>query len=206
LLDALLNLALDEVAFEGTEVIDEQFAVEVIGFMGHTAGLEVHDVKTEFGAVEILGANYDALGPFDFEVNARKAEAALLADLLTFAGLNDGVNENYLVPGILFGAAIHDEEAFEDSDLGSRQTDSWSPIHGLEHIIDQSMQVLIEYADFLGPFAEDRIAIFHNVQYHRFIPNSDLFRTPFIISMQSRKRERTGSAGLHTTSVTLHQS
>src|SRR5262245_50688068 len=98
----------------------------MIGFMSHAARLEVHYIKPDLRAVDVLATNYYPLGAFDFEVDAGKAEAAFLAGLFPFAEFNDRIDEHDLVLGFFLRAAIHDKEPLQHSNLRCRQTNSWS--------------------------------------------------------------------------------
>src|SRR6185503_15121968 len=93
LLDALLDLALRQVALERAEIIYEQLAVKVVRLVRYAARFEVHHVQRQRAAVRVLRANDKALRPRDLNVYARKAQTAFFPDLLAFFSFDHGVDE-----------------------------------------------------------------------------------------------------------------
>ena len=75
---------------------------------------------------------------------ARQAEAALLfplgASLLDDAGVD---HRDEIVDGPT-GRGIGDEHAEPDADLGRSQTDAGGGMHGLDHVVDQRLQIVVE--------------------------------------------------------------
>src|SRR3954453_23349319 len=69
-LDPLADLALEEVAFERAEIVDERDALQMVVFVQDAARRQVHRVDLEPLAVDVLCARDDALWPLDLEVNA----------------------------------------------------------------------------------------------------------------------------------------
>src|SRR5512138_1753342 len=62
LADAFLDLALDQIALERAQIVDKQFAVQVICLVSNATRFQIHHVERERAAVDILRADDDALG------------------------------------------------------------------------------------------------------------------------------------------------
>ena len=139
----------------------------MVCFVGGTPRLEIHYIESKLRTVYILGAYNYSLGPFDFEVDTGKAEAAFFAGLFSFGDFNDRIDENDSVLRFFLRAAIHYEEALQHSNLRSRQAHARSTVHGFEHVIDQSVELSIEYLNLGGPLGQDGVTVFHNIQDHR---------------------------------------
>src|SRR5215510_2292685 len=160
----------------------------MIRFMGHTASLEVHDVESELSAVNILGPHDHSFGAFDFEVDAWKAQAALLTNLFALPELYHRIDQNDFVLRIFPRTAIHHKQTLQEPHLRRCQAHTRCSVHGIKHVIDKAAQLFIELLNLAGPFGEDRITVFDNVQYHRcissslFLASSSRFSTSFSLS------------------------
>jgi hypothetical protein len=157
---AFFDLALDHLALERAQVLNEQIAVKVLRLVRHAARFEVHNVEREGFAVYVLRAHDDPLGPRHLKVYSRKTQTALIAYLLALFGFDNRVYERDLARLLAAGAAIHHEQPFEYSYLRGGKPYAVCAVHGLEHIVYHLAQTGVELGNLFGAFGKRRIAIF----------------------------------------------
>src|SRR5208337_4089837 len=93
----VLQLGFQRVAGQGAEVVDEQLAVEVVGFMLDDAAEQGFGLAFEQLAQKVEGLHLDLAGAADLGVEPRKAQAALLV-LDRGMALDDlGIDEDQLL-------------------------------------------------------------------------------------------------------------
>src|SRR5260370_34053868 len=84
LFSQFFDFALDEIALEHAEMLDEKNAVEVIDFVAEGAGKEVFAADLERLAFGVLRFYGDELGPGDVAAKAGDWDAAFFLALFTF--------------------------------------------------------------------------------------------------------------------------
>src|SRR5690348_5199457 len=127
------NFALDEIALERAEMIDEKNSVKVVDFMAKGAGEEAFALHFKFLAGGVLGADGDIQGAQDISAKTRDGEAALLLALLAFGVENYGIGEDELGFGIFARRNIDDGQIQIEANLRGGQADALRGVHGFEH-------------------------------------------------------------------------
>src|ERR1700733_4757319 len=154
----LANFAFDQVALQGADVTDVELAIEMVGFMLEGAGQEFFAGFFEDVSFGILGADGDGLGARDVFAEVGDAEAAFALGMFA-GGVNDfRVDEDQLGIGIFFEGDVDDGDAPGDTDLRSGQADAVRGVHGLEHVVEEGLQVRVEDGDFFRRLLQHRVA------------------------------------------------
>ena len=109
-------------------------------------------------AVAVLRAHDHMLRPRDDAVLAGQAQAALDAGLRLLADLDDlGIHKLHVLL-----AGIDDAEPPHHADLRAGQADAVGVMHGLDHILDQDGQLLIESGHRAADLRQDGVANRYN--------------------------------------------
>src|SRR5260370_26597749 len=90
------DFALDEIALEHAEMLDEKNAVEVIDFVAEGAGQKIFAANLERFALGILRFYRDELRPDDVAAKAGNGEAAFFFALFAFSMNDFGLPEDDL--------------------------------------------------------------------------------------------------------------
>ena len=70
--------------------------------------------------------------------------------------------------GIFADRNVDHGEALADADLRRGQADAFGRVHGLEHVVDQLVQLgRVEFGDRLGLFFEHGLAVLHDRVNHQ---------------------------------------
>src|SRR6266850_2740507 len=118
--ELFLKLRLDALLLEARQIVDEDFALEVIHFVLDANRQELVCDEGEGLAVQIERAHGDALGALDRFVDSRNRQAAFLAVLGAFPADDFRVDQNQeLVPAL---GGIDDDHPLVHVDLRCRQT------------------------------------------------------------------------------------
>ncbi len=117
-------------------------------------------VALENLAVAVLGADANLRRPLHVVENSRYRQATFLGDRGSLARQNLRVDEHQ--GRVLLLREVDHQEAQLDVDLGRRQSDAGSGVHGLEHVVDQAAQLGIEPGHSLGPGPQARVGEFKN--------------------------------------------
>ncbi len=98
--------------------------------------------------------------------NFRKTEAALLFVLLPLAKDDLGIDEHQFLRRILSLAQVDDGDALGHGNLRRGQPNTLRGIHGLEHVVDEFLQLRVEFGYRLAGLREHRLGIFDDLQNH----------------------------------------
>ena len=90
-------------------------------------------------AIAVQVAHGDGVGAGDVGEDPGDRQAALLVDLLALAGQDLRVHEHQRL--VLALADVDDHEPVVGVDLGRRQADARGGVHGLEHVVDQTLEL-----------------------------------------------------------------
>ena len=96
----------------------------------------------------------------DLVVNARQRQAAFLYAVLPVAAEDLRVDEYLRL--VMAGTDIDNQQPFVHVDLSRRKPDAFGRIHGLDHVIGQLPQCIIDLDDGLGLGAQARVRILEN--------------------------------------------
>src|SRR5215204_2811915 len=125
----LLKAALDHVAAERREMVEEEQAVAVVGLVEEAARGESFGLALEPFAPRVLCAQARAQRAAQRRVNLADREAALLALLLALDREDSGVGDDEFD-----SLTIHHEEPQAQADLRRGQPHALRRVHRLEHV------------------------------------------------------------------------
>jgi hypothetical protein len=155
----LFDFALDQVALQHAQVLDEKNAVEVIDFVAEGAGEEIFATDFEGFALGVLRLYGDKLRTQDVAAKTWNGEAAFFFELFAFGVNNFRVGENEFRFGIFTARDVNDGHAQMQADLGRGESDALRGIHRGEHIFGELLQFGIEVFYRRCGFFEDGIAV-----------------------------------------------
>ena len=156
-----LKLGLDALLLEARQIVDEDFALEVIHFVLDANRQELVCDAGERLSVQIERANGDALGALDRLVDSGNRQAAFLTLLGAFPADNFRVDQNQeLVPAL---GGIDDDHPLVHVDLRCRQTHPGCGVHGFSHVSDQGANRFVNLRDRGGLPVQPRIGIVDDV-------------------------------------------
>ena len=158
----MFQLAADAIALELGEIIDVQLAVEMVDLVLDTLRQQPLAGELEGLAFSVQRLDGGLAVPLDLVVMPRHRQAALLDQLGGLGGNDLGIDHHNR--RIFLGRAVHDGESQRDTDLGGCQSNARGVVHGLEHVVDQCLQVVVELFDRLADIAETRIWMVKNFQ------------------------------------------
>src|SRR5580698_5458432 len=160
--DQLANLSLHQVAFQPADVTDVELAIQMIGFVEERAGQQVFAGLLVPLAMRILGTNRDLLGARYRLPKFRNAETSFRLSMLPFLMKNLRIRQHKFGVRIFLESDIDHSQSLGDAYLGRSQTDSMSFIHGLEHVVDQLSQFVVENRHRLTGPLQYRVAKFYD--------------------------------------------
>jgi hypothetical protein len=153
----LPEFSLDQRPLERGQEIDEKLAVEVIDFVTEGAGQKIPGLDPDRPAFKIESRHHDSFRAFDLLVDFRDGQAAFLAQTMAF-GLRDfGVDQDMEGLGILADGEVDDDQAPADINLRCGQTDSGLGVHGLDHILGQPADFVVDGLNGQGLFRQGRV-------------------------------------------------
>src|SRR5229473_3107033 len=159
LFSELLDFALDEVALEHAEMLNEENSIQVIDLVAESARQEIFTANFKLLALRILRAHRDELRANDVAAEAGNREAAFLFADFAF-GVDDlRIRENDFGFGILAAGDVDDGETQAQADLRRGQADTLRGVHGSEHIFGEFFDLGVEFGYGRGGPLQDRIAI-----------------------------------------------
>src|SRR5580698_4864898 len=162
----LANFTLDEVALEHTQVRDEQDAVQVIDLVAESTGEQAFAAAFELGARRVLRADGDVLRTFDVAAKTGERKAAFFFALLAFGINNFGIGEDHLRLGNFSIGDVNHREPQAHANLRRCEPHAIRGVHGLEHVRDEFLDVLVEFFDALARSFQHRVAVFHDPMNH----------------------------------------
>lgn len=188
----LLELLANTLLFELGEVIDKDFAVEVIDFVLNARREQAFGVEFEGATVAIERRHPNPTRAVDLVVHAGHREAAFFHDLLAIAHANLGVDEH--LQGVAFGAEVDHDHALGHIDLNRGQSDARRLIHGFGHVVDQAADLVVHLHDGRRAATQARIGIVeYGSQSHAELER--VFHNIIRASHGTHKRTGLGGAG-----------
>src|SRR5579859_1527583 len=154
------DFALDEVALEHAEMLDEENAVEVVDFMAEGAGEQIFAADLEGLALGVLRFYGDELRSNDVATKPGNREAAFFLAFFTFSVNDFGIGENDFRLGIFSAGDIDDSHAQGHADLRGSQADALSGVHGGKHIFGKLREPGIKGFYRRGRFFKNGIPVF----------------------------------------------
>src|SRR5919109_3533074 len=138
-------------SFQAGQAVCEQDPVEVIDLVLDGAREQSIAFDPDRLALAVEAAGDHAHGALDLAHIARHRETALHADLLPLPLDHLGVDQHVQVL-----VRLEDDHPQPDSNLGRRQSHARRGDHGLDHVVDQLADAVIDAADPLRLLAKDR--------------------------------------------------
>ena len=142
------QLVFDPRLFELREMIDKDFAIQMIDLVLNTDRQQATGFQHLFLAVQVLIAHTHIGRTINLIVDPRHRQAAFFIGLHTRCHLNHRIDKNLQIALILGNVDHH--HALMHIDLRCRQTNAWRFVHGLRHIFRQSAQGGIKHRHRLG--------------------------------------------------------
>ncbi len=140
-------------------MVNEQDAVQVINLMQQAACEQLIAFHLKELALEVLRTDLHPGGAAHLLADVRQREAALLFGLRAFGMKHLRIDKHELVFRPLTEADIDDSELFGDADLRGGETDAFSRVHAIEHLLSQLSELGVELGDGFAFFREDRVGV-----------------------------------------------
>src|SRR5690348_1106518 len=163
------DFALDKIALERAEMIDEKNSVKVVDFMAEGAGEKTFTFHLKFLAGGVLGADGDVERTQNISAKTRDGEAALLLALLAFGVENDGIGEDELGFGIFARSDVDDGQIQIEANLRGGKADALRGVHGLEHFVRELDEGVVEFLDIPRGFFQNGGAEFCDRMDHSLL-------------------------------------
>src|ERR1700682_1810092 len=160
-------------AFGAGQAVPEEDAVDVVDLMLEAARQQAVGPHTDVLAGPVLGLDHHPLVALDLTDVAGDGEAALVADLLALGADDLGVDE-----GMEMVLDLADDNSQQHPYLRRRQPDPGSVAHGVDHVVDQPANGVIDLG-YLGALsAKAGVVGDHDVTNHEQILRVQVHRRP----------------------------
>ena len=139
-------------------MVDEQDALEVVQLVQDAARQQAigFDLLLDPFGVEV--AQLDLAGPPQFGELVGQRETAFLGhDLLVRRPDDLRVDQAERRAGLVLARDIDDDDALGHADLDRREPDARRVVHGLDHVVHQLAQIVVDPLDGFGLDLEARI-------------------------------------------------
>ena len=157
-------------------MVDEKNAFQVVVLVLDHPGQHAPGLQLLRPELPIQVADADGHGPLDHLPDVRNGQTALLEAALLLAGPDDfRVNEEHghgrerLPLGfqlLLHGSQVHHKNALPTPHLRRGQANARGRVHGLDHVVEQLLQLGRIGGHRLRPLTQNRISVYVNRQYH----------------------------------------
>ena len=112
-------------------------------------------------SVAIQRRDLDRRGPLDAVINSGHRQAAFVVDLLVRAGPDDlGIDQHARIVALFRG--IDHDHALVHVDLRGGQARALGGVHGLEHVVDQLADAVVDLRHRLGDGVQARVGVTKN--------------------------------------------
>ena len=162
-----LSDALDvETPFQRTETVQHQNALDVVIFVLHGASQQPFAFEREGVAVPVASRHRDCRCACDSFDIIGQAQAAFLLDHLSVVREDGWVRHHDR--GVLgaFDRAVDNEQLQRQADLVGCKPDPRSGVHGLDHVVNETMQFRVECRDGVARLRQDRVGIMTDRSNH----------------------------------------
>src|SRR5271154_2649358 len=156
----------DKVALQHAEMLNKQHAIEMIDLMAESPRQQSFAAHFEFLAGSILRAHRHILRSHHVAAEARNREAAFFLALLAFHMNDVRIRANQFGLGILAQRYVNHRQPQRNANLRRGESHARGRIHGLKHIGDQLLQLLIKSFYRLAGRFQPRRAELHNWMNH----------------------------------------
>src|SRR4051794_18436482 len=158
----LPDLLDDELALDAANAIQEEHAVKMIHLVLQGARHQFLAFHHLLPSVAVKPLYNRPQRPRDGGIEPGHAEAPFLLGLHTLTLDERGIDERHELAGVVSHGQIHYENAQRCAELWYHQTGARSGVHGIDHVVDQLKNALIDVAELSQRRVEDRVAEFKN--------------------------------------------
>ncbi len=159
---------------DGREAVDEEDAVEVVGFVLEGAGEKAVGFEGDMASVKEGEVGGDLGGAVHLFAEVGDAEAAFKVDIAAAAEVEFRVDEDEGHPvvescflavdpevgaGVLGAGDVNDGELDGDGDLGRGEADAVGVFHGFDHITGEGFEIRGDLGNEFALGSEDRVAV-----------------------------------------------
>jgi hypothetical protein len=133
-----------ELPFQGSNVVDEQLAIEVVDLVLQDSGVETFGVELEGLAVLVQGGDVDVRIARHIRIELRYAQAALFGGGHTLADVDDGVYQRNRGQAGLRMGHIDDDDPSGYANLGRSKADTFGLFEAVEEIPNQGTDFVVD--------------------------------------------------------------
>jgi hypothetical protein len=139
------------VALELGNVVDEENAIEMVDLVLQDGGEKALGQDLAFLALAVEGAGAHGRRPLDLGVIFRNGKAALLVGRALLGRPNDlGIDEHLGVGRFFLLRGVDHQKTDGLGDLNGRESHARRVMHGLDHVVDQAAQIIVDTLDRLA--------------------------------------------------------
>ena len=142
-----LQRAAHQLSLERSQVVDEQFAVEMVDLVLQDPGIEAVGGKLEEFASLVDGRDFDVRVARHVTVDIGDAQAPLLGGDHTLADVDHGIDQGDGRQARLGAGYVDDDDPPTDADLWRRQSHAFGLLEAVEEIADQSPDLVVDLGD-----------------------------------------------------------
>jgi hypothetical protein len=140
---AFFSIRSDAVALEGAQVLDEDLAHQVVHLVLDAHRHQAGGFALEEFAVAVERAHGHPRVAAHLVVDRRHRQAALVGHHHVLAAGDDLRVDQHQGPVACVGG-VHHDHAFVHVDLGRGQAHALGVVHGLEHVVDQAADAIVD--------------------------------------------------------------
>lgn len=140
------------------QMLNEQYPVEVVEFVLEDPGFEVVGFEFDGVAVKVHTTQENLTGPHNRPMQTGNAQTAFL-ELPLSGALHDLRIDEHPSPLV----TVEHKDAAADADLWSRQPETGSVVHDVEHVLDQVHQGAVDLGHLIGALSKNRITDYPDV-------------------------------------------
>ena len=164
-------------ALQARDMVDEENTVQVVEFMLEAGCQETVGLQQMLLAVTADMPDGDRRRALHFGIIFGDRQAAFLVDRAFLRRLQDfRIDEHHRLLRIAFLGDIDHKQAAGNADLDGGETNARRLIHGLQHVVGELQNRVVDTFDGLGDLAQQRIGQDNKRLDRHGLPISHLFR------------------------------
>ncbi len=139
-------------------MVDEQNAVEMVDLVLENGGEQALGQDFALLPLAVKRAGAHGRWPLDLGVIFRNRKAALLVGRAVLGRPHDlGIDEHLGVGSFFLLGGVDHQKTDRFGDLNGRESDARRVVHGLDHVIDQAAQIIVDALDLFTDEAQLRV-------------------------------------------------
>src|SRR5262244_194053 len=168
-----LKLAYHDITRRWAHAIEKQHTLQVVHFVLKGACEQPFSLHFHYGSLTIRTAHDHMRGSWCRAVHPRETEAPLVFLDPPFSFDNLRIDEGHQRVGIAAARHIDHEQAERDPYLRSSQANTRCVVHGLNHVVDQALEGIVNGHNRLSLATQHRIGEFVDWQHrHALCPSA----------------------------------